>query len=442
MTITDTTTPTRSRRRPGNPQLDERLLGMLQVPREHLPHLGAGETGEMYEMIVGGRCLEPLLLDGDHVVIAPGMRYQAGDLVAIWPSDSSKIPQIKRMVMPPFQGWRAACLHPGSTALPVCIVEMLNPARQFRIDLSKVAAIHRVAAWFGADRVGLIGQPDNRLASALAPGAAAMSADTTYSTPSSRSARPVRSRRTPARWRHRRRLVFINRRLSIAPLSDPSGAAAAALNVLMQEGDLYRVGNRHFFVAPVRADMLEFLILAAAATEDFEEDDPGGGAVDDAGEPSLGQSGADLESDGLEDEVADCAWGSGGGEAALGWANEGSQESLGVPMADEAEPELGWGVSPQFRLADGYSVGDIRESDNDCDAEDDDPDHGIDDVPHDPDHDNESDHDNGGDAYRLTGRDSGYIAEARKRTAERPYDGRGGALKLVLAAMSRKGGAS
>jgi hypothetical protein len=127
---------------------------------EHLPQLSTGETGEMYGIIIEDNCLEPLVLDGDHAIVAPGMRYEAGDFVAIWPSDPSKIPQIKRMVLPPFQGWRRAVLHPGSTAVPVCIVEMLNPHRQLCVDLGKIAAIHRVAAWFDADRVELIQQGD------------------------------------------------------------------------------------------------------------------------------------------------------------------------------------------------------------------------------------------------------------------------------------------
>ena len=80
------------------------------------------------------------------------MKYVAGDFVVLWPSDPSKIPQIKRMVMPPYPGWRRAVLHSSTTALPVCIVEMLNPHRRFDIDLSKIAAMPLEGQpWFGAE---------------------------------------------------------------------------------------------------------------------------------------------------------------------------------------------------------------------------------------------------------------------------------------------------
>jgi hypothetical protein len=55
-----------------------------------------------------------------------------------------------------------------------------------------------------------------------------------------------------------------------------------------------------------------------------------------------------------------------------GWANEGSQLHLSS-NTDESEPELGWSnTGPQLRLSDGYALGNVRESDGDCDAEDDD----------------------------------------------------------------------
>jgi hypothetical protein len=54
-----------------------------------------------------------------------------------------------------------------------------------------------------------------------------------------------------------------------------------------------------------------------------------------------------------------------------GWANEGSQLHLSS-NTDESEPELGWSnTGPQLRLSDGYALGNVRESDGDCDVEDD-----------------------------------------------------------------------
>jgi hypothetical protein len=187
-------------------------------------------------------------------------------------------------------------------------------------------------------------------------------------------ARRARTRR--ARPARRRRRLLISRRRAIGRIRVPY--AADALNAVMQEGDIYKIGQRHYLVAPICAELLETLIVAAGAGEDDEPDNDDLG-VDDDGEPSLGQTGADLESDGLDDEALN-----GRGEAALGWVNEGNQLNLGVPQADEAEPSLGWANEvPQFRLAAGYSWGDAGESDGDCDAEPDNDDLGIDDLPHD-----------------------------------------------------------
>ena len=67
--------------------------------------------------------------------------------------------------------------------------------------------------------------------------------DTTTPT---RSRRPVRSRKAPARWWNRRRMVFIQPSPGDRPYQRSERAAAGALNVLMQESDLYRVGRMHY----------------------------------------------------------------------------------------------------------------------------------------------------------------------------------------------------
>jgi hypothetical protein len=130
--------------------------------------------------------------------------------------------------------------------------------------------------------------------------------------------------------------------------------ADGALNALMQEADIFKVGRRRYLVAPLTPELVDTLIMAAGATEDDEEDDPGG----ETGHEGFGRTVDDEEDDpgggNVEDE----------GEAALGWANEGSQEHLGVPQADEAEPSLGWAdTGTQLRLAAGYDIGTTYESD-------------------------------------------------------------------------------
>jgi hypothetical protein len=135
----------------------------------------------------------------------------------------------------------------------------------------------------------------------------------------------------------------------------------------MHAGDFYKVRRTHYLVAPVPPDLLDAHFAAAGADEDDEDNGDF--------EPSLGQTGEDLEGDGLEDEIAGqvCSQ-----EAALGWANEGTQLFLGPTSADEDEHDLGWAnTGPQLRLNGGY------ESDRNCDDEPDDEDTGIEDVPHD-----------------------------------------------------------
>jgi hypothetical protein len=57
-----------------------------------------------------------------------------------------------------------------------------------------------------------------------------------------------------------------------------------ALNALMEHGDIYQVGRRHFLVAPLNAELVETLIIAAGATEDDEDnDDAEAGDNDDLG---------------------------------------------------------------------------------------------------------------------------------------------------------------
>jgi hypothetical protein len=174
-------------------------------------------------------------------------------------------------------------------------------------------------------------------------------ADTTTPT---RSRRPARSRKAPTRWRHRRRLIIPRGRLRSVPLAD------IALHLLMDCGDIYKVGRTHYLVAPLDADLLETLIIAAGSTEDDEKDDEDLGA-DDEGEPSLGQTGADLEGDGLEDLYQ--------GEMAL--ISDTLDQSRQSGESDEAESSLGWAnTGPQLNLAAGYSWGMVREGGDDEDG--------------------------------------------------------------------------
>jgi hypothetical protein len=178
-----------------------------------------------------------------------------------------------------------------------------------------------------------------------------MTIDTTLPSPP-RPARPRRSRRTPARWRNRRRLLLPRRKVNRAPLP----LADAALHVLMNDADIYKIGRRHYLVAEVSNELMDTLMAAAGATED---DEPNGDL-----EPSIPSHSVytdDLEGDELEDSNG--VGGVAGRESALGWANEGNQARL-TGADHEDEPSLGWvNTGPQKRLAAGYSGGITREAD-------------------------------------------------------------------------------
>ena len=87
-------------------------------------------------------------------------------------------------------------------------------------------------------------------------------------TPPSRRRRSSR-RRKPAQPRRRQRLL-ITRRRSSSPLRVPY--ADGALNFLMQEADIFKVGRRRYLVAPLSAELVDVLIQAAGAGEDAEAD--------------------------------------------------------------------------------------------------------------------------------------------------------------------------
>jgi hypothetical protein len=162
-------------------------------------------------------------------------------------------------------------------------------------------------------------------------------------------------RRTPRPSDPRRRRVDLRRRRR--RVTGRTISADLVLHQLVRDGDVYEVGRRRYLVAPLDQAMLDALIIAAGITED---DEPNGDL-----EPSLGAQ-DELESDGLEDERY-------GGDVALGWQNEGSQEHLTYALGgDETEPELGWtDTGSQLRLAvdDGWGRMNM-EGDGDCDQED------------------------------------------------------------------------
>ena len=121
-----------------------------------------------------------------------------------------------------------------------------------------------------------------------------MTIDTTLPPAPPRPARPTRSRKAPARWGRRRRLA-IPRRRATGRFKLPD--ASTALNTLMLEGDVYKIGRTHYLVVPLRADMLDMLILAAGATEDDEPSLGAGQIWDDATLVADGESDGDCDAE-------------------------------------------------------------------------------------------------------------------------------------------------
>lgn len=91
----------------------------------------------------------------------------------------------------------------------------------------------------------------------------------TDSTTPARSQRPQRRRRKLVQPRRRQRLLITRRRAS-SRLRVPH--AAEALNYLMAKADIFKVGRRHYLVAPCDAELINILIVAAGAEEDAEPD--------------------------------------------------------------------------------------------------------------------------------------------------------------------------
>jgi hypothetical protein len=168
---------------------------------------------------------------------------------------------------------------------------------------------------------------------------------------------PSRSTRRPGR--RRRPAPLLLRRQRHRRSRRPVVTADLALHALMRDGDLFKVGRSHYLVAPVSAELLSTLIEAQGVSEDAEDN----GDLEASVESPAGD---DRESDGLDDANMGQ-----GAECTLGWAEEGSQMTLGC-SAYEDEPELGWrNTGSQLPLRDRVTpwwVG-FLEGDGDCDRE-------------------------------------------------------------------------
>ena len=137
--------PAAARSRSTKPHKQEKPIGQTGVPiglADVVAKAGAG----VYAMVCDGDCLEPVIHDKAMVLVAPGMPIRPGDFVTLWPKDPAHRPGVKRVVMAPPADW--ATWSPDSEAIPLVIVEQLNPPRRYHITNDKLSAIHRAFATF------------------------------------------------------------------------------------------------------------------------------------------------------------------------------------------------------------------------------------------------------------------------------------------------------
>jgi peptidase S24-like protein len=153
MTITDTTTPSRSRRhrRPGKatdrkPVPEIKPETTIRPPEALLKKMADYSVGA-YALIVTGDCLDPEICDGDYALVAPEMAYERGDFVVLLWKDG-RVPSVKRLAMAPPSGWEK--WSEKSEALPLVFVEQLNPPQRYAVTTDHLQALHRVVGSFQA----------------------------------------------------------------------------------------------------------------------------------------------------------------------------------------------------------------------------------------------------------------------------------------------------
>jgi len=103
-----------------------------------------------YGLVLVGDCMAPLLPDGATVICSRSASYEPGDLVVLWFRPELVKPgheqcRLKRLVIGPPRSLKFPHRDtPESEALPVVVVEMLNPPGRMVIRCAHLLAIHKV----------------------------------------------------------------------------------------------------------------------------------------------------------------------------------------------------------------------------------------------------------------------------------------------------------
>ena len=127
------------------PQLETSVRGYLKMP-ERFCGLAGKNPRATY---IKGDCLEPVISDGDMIIFDPDRWPKAGEYVVLYPKDPAKKPGVKRLVLNVMEG--ALNLGPGSNAMPLVVVETLNPPNQYAIPADELLAIHPVVGWMSPE---------------------------------------------------------------------------------------------------------------------------------------------------------------------------------------------------------------------------------------------------------------------------------------------------
>jgi hypothetical protein len=112
-------------------------LRALKIP----PGANIPDDPNIYAMIVQGDCLEPVVRDGDSVIVSPGSTVEGGQIVHIKLKNGAQ--GLKRLTnaLPPVIG---RALPTGSEVAYMIGCEMLNPPKQFFLEASDVESVRAV----------------------------------------------------------------------------------------------------------------------------------------------------------------------------------------------------------------------------------------------------------------------------------------------------------
>jgi len=103
-----------------------------------------------YGLVLAGDCMAPLLPDRATIACSRSASYEPGDLVVLWfrpelvkPGHEQCV--VKRLVIAPPRSLKFPHRdNPGSEALPIVVVEMLNPPARMMTRCAHLLAIHKV----------------------------------------------------------------------------------------------------------------------------------------------------------------------------------------------------------------------------------------------------------------------------------------------------------